>query len=54
MFGFKQYEPFKAGYSDARSVCDQVVNTVTQMASETERSRKSLEKTKSEPGDKHE
>lgn len=51
MFGFK---PFKAGYSDARSVCDQVVNTVTQTASETERSRKSLEKTKSEPGDKHE
>lgn len=46
MFGFKQYEPFKAGYSDARSVCDQVVNTVTQTASETERSRKSLEKNK--------
>lgn len=36
MFGFKQYKPFKAGYSDARSVCDQVVNTVTQTASETE------------------
>lgn len=52
MFGFKQYESFKAGYSDAPSVCDQVVNTVTQTASETE--RKSLEKTKSEPGDKHE